>query len=114
MRDLKEVASLTLPWREAQYRGELRTSAFQRESDTYLKRHPYTQYIDILLTDLNGCFRAKRIPLAGLAKIENGCYFPASVYALNLYGQTVETAGLGQEKGEPDHICMPVADSLLP
>jgi gamma-glutamylputrescine synthase len=114
MRDLKEVASLTLPWREAQYRGELRTSAFQRESDSYLKRHPYTQYIDILLTDLNGCFRAKRIPLAGLAKIENGCYFPASVYALNLYGQTVETAGLGQEKGEPDHICMPVADSLLP
>ncbi|NDL62291.1 glutamine synthetase family protein [Acerihabitans arboris] len=93
---------------------ERRTSAFQREIAAYLERHPRTQHVDILLTDLNGSFRGKRIPLAGLSDIESGCYFPASVFAINLYGNTVEEAGLGQEKGEPDHVCVPVAGTLVP
>ena len=109
MHNLKEVEFLTAPRRE-----ENRTSAFQREIHSYLERHPYTQHVDILLTDLNGCSRGKRIPLTGLPKIENGCYFPSSVFAMNIYGQTVEEAGLGQEKGEPDHVCLPVAGTLMP
>ncbi len=114
MHNLKEVELCTAPRREAHYRDESRTSAFQREVDAYLERYPHTQHVDILLTDLNGFFRGKRLPIAGLPKIENGCYFPSSVFAINLYGHTVEEAGLGQEKGEPDHLCMPVAGTLLP
>ncbi|WP_413733183.1 glutamine synthetase family protein [Sodalis sp. RH20] len=91
-----------------------RTSAFQREIAAYLARHPQTQQVDIFLTDLNGGFRGKRIPLTELSTIENGCYFPASLFAINLYGHTVEDAGLGQEKGEPDHVCVPVAGTLAP
>lgn len=93
---------------------ERRTSAFQLEIASYLERHPHTRHVDILLTDLNGSFRGKRIPLNGLSIIERGCYFPASVFALDLYGNTVEEAGLGQEKGEPDHVCVPVAGTLTP
>jgi gamma-glutamylputrescine synthase len=29
----------------------------------YLEQYPNTQYVDVLLTDLNGCFRGKRIPV---------------------------------------------------
>ncbi|TKI05743.1 glutamine synthetase family protein [Martelella alba] len=109
MHNLKEVDRLA-----ARRREENRTSAFQREIYAYLERYPQTRHVDILLTDLNGCSRGKRIPLASLSKIENGCYFPSSLFAINLYGQTVAEAGLGQEKGEPDHVCMPVAGTLIP
>lgn len=108
------VLDLPLRPRRDRLTGELRTSAFQEEIETYLERHPHTQHVDLLLTDLNGCFRGKRIPVAGLSALEIGCYFPSSLFVINLYGHTVEAAGLGQEKGEPDRVCMPVPGSLLP
>ncbi|HFK7184707.1 TPA: glutamine synthetase family protein [Serratia odorifera] len=98
----------------AQHNEERRSSAFQREVAHYLERHPATQYIDILLTDLNGSFRGKRIPVSGLNKLEKGCYFPASVFAMDILGNVVEETGLGQELGEPDRVCMPVAGTLTP
>ncbi|MGO3396683.1 MAG: glutamine synthetase, partial [Serratia proteamaculans] len=98
----------------AQHNEERRSSAFQREVAHYLERHPSTQYIDILLTDLNGSFRGKRIPVSGLKKLEKGCYFPASVFAMDILGNVVEEAGLGQELGEPDRVCLPVLGSLTP
>lgn len=55
---------------------ERRVSAFAKEVKRYLETYPDTQYVDVLLTDLNGCFRGKRIPVAGLSKLEKGCYFP--------------------------------------
>ncbi|ELY4299675.1 glutamine synthetase [Cronobacter turicensis] len=93
---------------------ERRTSAFAREVNAYLERYPLTEYVDVMLTDLNGCFRGKRIPVTGLLKIEKGCYFPASVFAMDILGNVVEEAGLGQDLGEPDRRCVPVAGSLVP
>ncbi|WP_336286090.1 glutamine synthetase family protein [Cronobacter dublinensis] len=93
---------------------ERRTSAFAREVNAYLERYPLTEYVDVMLTDLNGAFRGKRIPVAGLLKVEKGCYFPASVFAMDILGNVVEEAGLGQDLGEPDRRCVPVAGSLVP
>ncbi|CBA30379.1 glutamine synthetase family protein [Cronobacter turicensis] len=96
------------------YSEERRTSAFAREVNAYLERYPLTEYVDVMLTDLNGSFRGKRIPVTGLLKIEKGCYFPASVFAMDILGNVVEEAGLGQDLGEPDRRCVPVAGSLVP
>ena len=63
---------------------------------------------------MNGCFRGKRIPVSSLKKLEKGCYFPASVFAMDILGNVVEEAGLGQEMGEPDRTCVPVLGSLTP
>lgn len=73
---------------------ERRGSAFTQEVKRYLERYPNTQYVDVLLTDLNGCFRGKRIPVSSLKKLEKGCYFPASVFAMDILGNVVEEAGL--------------------
>lgn len=70
MTNLVEVEDFTL------HSEEKRTSAFQLEVKTWLERHPDTQYVDILLNDLNGVFRGKRIPVSALPKLEKGCYFP--------------------------------------
>lgn len=96
------------------YTDERRGSAFTQEVKRYLEQYPNTQFIDVLLTDLNGCFRGKRIPVAGLNKLEKGCYFPASVFAMDILGNVVEEAGLGQELGEPDCVCVPVPGTLTP
>ena len=93
---------------------ERRGSAFTQEVKRYLERYPNTQYVDVLLTDLNGCFRGKRIPVSSLKKLEKGCYFPASVFAMDILGNVVEEAGLGQEMGEPDRSCIPVPGTLTP
>ncbi len=93
---------------------ERRVSAFAKEVKRYLETYPDTQYVDVLLTDLNGCFRGKRIPVAGLSKLEKGCYFPASVFAMDILGNVVEEAGLGQDMGEPDRSCIPVPGTLTP
>ncbi|QKJ87750.1 gamma-glutamylputrescine synthase [Paramixta manurensis] len=108
MTNLVEVEDFT------RHSEEKRTSAFRNEVEAYLERYPETQHVDILLTDLNGVFRGKRIPFASLAKLEKGCYFPASVFAMDILGNTVEEAGLGQALGEPDNICVPVEGSLAP
>ena len=97
-----------------QHSEERRSSAFAREVKAYLDRYPQTEHIDVMLTDLNGAFRGKRIPVAGLLKIEKGCYFPASVFAMDILGNVVEEAGLGQDLGEPDRRCVPVAGTLIP
>lgn len=108
MTNLVEVEDFTL------HSEEKRTSAFQLEVKTWLERHPDTQYVDILLNDLNGVFRGKRIPVSALPKLEKGCYFPASVFAMDILGNTVEEAGLGQSLGEPDNLCLPVTGTLVP
>lgn len=88
-----------------QHSEERRSSAFAREVKQYLERYPNTQYVDVLLTDLNGCFRGKRLPVAGLHKLEKGCYFPASVFAMDILGNVVEEAGLGEAWRTGSDLC---------
>lgn len=91
-----------------------RTSAFQREVMAYLERYPHTRQVELLLTDLNGSFRGKRVALSSVRNLRHGFYFPASVYAMTVTGETVATAGLLGAEGEPDLLCLPLAGSLKP
>jgi len=91
-----------------------RSPVFQHEVERYLKSYPLTEYIDVLLTDLNGNTRGKRIDVEGLSKLNKGCYFPSSIFAMDILGNVVETSGLGQILGEPDNLCVPVSGTLVP
>lgn len=87
---------------------------FYLETQRYLENYPETRFIDICLHDLNGHIRGKRIEVNALHSLYKGCYFPLSIYAMNLNGQVVEESGLGKYIGEPDRLCMPVLGSLKP
>ncbi|SFX07064.1 glutamine synthetase family protein [Marinospirillum alkaliphilum] len=79
----------------------------------FLDEHPEVQYVDLLISDMNGIVRGKRVDPAALAKVyEKGIALPASIFALNIQGTTVEETGLGLEIGEADRICLPVTDTL--
>ncbi|MEI7180181.1 glutamine synthetase family protein [Pectobacterium carotovorum] len=88
--------------------------SFHDEVIMYLEKYPATEHVDIYLNDLNGCFRGKRVAVESLLSLEHGCYFPLSIYAMDLEGRVVEKSGFGEQAGEPDCLCMPVVGTLRP
>lgn len=85
------------------------------EARDFLDRHPDVDSVDLLISDLNGVLRGKRIPRDNLEKAyRDGVNLPASVFALDILGNTIEATGLGLSIGDSDRVCRPVAGSLMP
>ncbi len=81
----------------------------------WLVGHPQVRYVDLLLPDQMGILRGKRVTVDDLESIaRNGLLLPASMFALDVLGGTVQSTGLGFDEGDADRICLPVADSLAP
>lgn len=81
--------------------------------ERFIEQHPDVTSLDLILFDMNGVVRGKRVPLTQLNKVlEQGICLPASVFALDICGETVEETGLGFEKGDGDRICRMVVSSL--
>lgn len=73
------------------------------------------ELIDLLLPDMNGLLRGKRITRDALEKIySQGVCLPMSLIATDITGNTVEETGLGYDIGDEDRICRPVPGSLRP
>ena len=88
------------------------TDALQ-EAEAFLAAYPDVHFIDLLIADMNGIVRGKRIDRSALTRaFERGIALPASVFALNIQGTTVEETGLGMEIGDADRICLPIPGTL--
>jgi glutamine synthetase len=71
--------------------------------------------VDLLLPDMNGLLRGKRIAREALEKVySDGVCLPMSLIATDITGNTVEETGLGYAIGDEDRICKPVPGSLRP
>ncbi|MCE0494597.1 glutamine synthetase family protein [Vibrio salinus] len=82
-------------------------------ADRFIEQNPDINSIDLILFDMNGMERGKRIPVCMLHKvIKNGVCMPASVFALDITGETVEETGLGFELGDGDRLCRIVPGTL--
>lgn len=76
---------------------------------------PDCEQIDLLLPDMNGLLRGKRITRDALEKVyRDGVCLPMSLIATDITGNTVEETGLGYDIGDEDRICRPVPGSLRP
>ncbi len=76
---------------------------------------PDLQAVDLLLPDMNGLLRGKRITADALDKVySDGVCLPMSLIATDITGNTVEETGLGYDIGDEDRICRPVPGSLRP
>ena len=81
----------------------------------HLAQVPDCELIDLLLPDMNGLLRGKRITRDALEKVyADGVCLPMSLIATDITGNTVEETGLGYEIGDEDRICRPVAGTLRP
>jgi glutamine synthetase len=84
-----------------------------RPAKDWLQRHPQVRGVDLLLPDLMGIPRGKRVTAAELEGVHaNGLLLPASMFALDVLGGTVQSTGLGFDEGDADRVCLPLAGSL--
>lgn len=90
-------------------------AADPEEAEAYLSVHPETETVDLLIADLNGIFRGKQIPPAGLVDVfKDGIRLPGSIFSGDVTGASVAEAGLVWEVGDSDQACVVVPGSLAP
>ncbi len=71
------------------------------------------ELVDLLLPDMNGLLRGKRVTREALDKVyADGVCLPMSLIATDITGNTVEETGLGYDIGDEDRICRPIPGSL--
>ena len=91
------------------------TAAAVAAAQQFLSRHPGVRWVDLLLADINGVLRGKRVAREELvAACMRGVYLPGSMFALDILGETIESTGLGFDDGDADRACLPVPASLVP
>lgn len=89
--------------------------ALSAEDAAVLAAMPDLEAIDLILPDMNGLLRGKRIARSALETVrDSGVCLPMSLIATDITGNTVEETGLGYDIGDEDRICRPVAGSLRP
>ncbi|MGH6781203.1 MAG: glutamine synthetase family protein, partial [Sphingomonadaceae bacterium] len=82
--------------------------------EAFLATRPAVKVVDLLLPDLCGVLRGKRVDIADLASVyERGLYLPGSMFALDIQGGTIQSTGLGFDEGDADRACVPVPGTLF-
>ncbi len=83
------------------------------EAAGFLAAHADVRAVELLLPDLNGILRGKRISrreVPGLYR--DGISFPATGILLDSRGSLIDGLAQGHDDGDPDHVCHPVAGTL--
>lgn len=88
--------------------------SYLQEVQNFRQKWPNIEFIDLIFTDINATPRGKRIPISSLEKLHKGVALPLSTISLDTKGNVVEAAGLGEDLGEPDHMCFPIEQTLMP
>lgn len=79
----------------------------------FLHAHPEVRSVDLLIPDVNGVLRGKRVDADLLDKVyKDGVNLPGSLFAADITGDTAEETGLGFEIGDADQVCRPVPGTL--
>lgn len=85
------------------------------EISALLKRVPAIDQVEVLIADINGVMRGKRLPVAETqALFDRGINFSASAHLLDMRGRNIDGLRLGTEDGDPDFLCRPVPGSVVP
>lgn len=85
-----------------------------QELEAFLAARPALRFLDLLLPDLNGVDRGKRLDVASAATaFRSGMLLPGSMFAIDVAGGTVQETGLGFDEGDADRPCIPVAGTLV-
>ncbi|HET7202129.1 MAG TPA: glutamine synthetase family protein [Steroidobacteraceae bacterium] len=85
------------------------------QARAWLRRRPQVRFVDLLLADQMGIPRGKRVTVDELEGVHrDGLLLPASMFALDVLGGTVQSTGLGFDEGDADRVCLPIPGTLVP
>jgi glutamine synthetase len=86
-----------------------------KELDEFLARHPGIQMLEVLMPDMNGIFRCKRIHRSEFgALFEGALKCPATQSLVTTMGEYDHEVDPRLVAGEPDNKILPVSGSLAP
>lgn len=89
--------------------------ALQDSDAAALAALPDAEAVELILADMNGLLRGKRITRDALDKVaRQGVCLPMSLIATDITGNTVEETGLGYDIGDEDRVCRLLPGSLRP
>lgn len=87
----------------------------KKEVDAFIKANPELRGVDMIVPDMCGIPRGKRIGPEATDKLhKGGVALPGSTYLLDATGQNCETITYGSSDGDPDYSCLGVEGTLKP
>ena len=79
----------------------------------FLAEHPTTEIIEVVLTDLNGIYRGKWLPVNGMDKVLEGKFkMPLTAVSCDIWGRDVPA--LCRQTGDGDGICSAIEETVRP
>ncbi|UCH74449.1 MAG: glutamine synthetase [Rhodospirillales bacterium] len=85
------------------------------EADAFLAANPDVKTVELLMPDMCGVLRGKRLTRNSFKKLYSGSVrCPGSLYILDVTGQSVPTMRYGIADGDPDKFCHPAPGTLKP
>ena len=85
------------------------------EMDAFLAANPDVELIELLIPDMCGMLRGKRLTRDHFGKLFSGeVRMPGSICLLDATGRSVPTIHLGIADGDPDYFCPAVPGTLAP
>ncbi len=89
--------------------------AVESELEKFIKQHPEITMMEILMPDLNGIIRCKRIPASEFVTFfREGVKGPASTILLNVRGEFCSELDFANVAGDPDKLIHTIAHTLAP
>lgn len=92
-----------------------KTPRRQSQLDNFLKRYPKTETLELLIADINGVLRGKRLRRGEFEKaFDNGFCIPGGVLLLDTLGDCIPGMSWSAEDGDPDTDATIVEGTLAP
>lgn len=83
------------------------------ELHRFLRAHPDTSHLDVLIIDLCGNAIGKRLPAGAMESVfKQGTPVCGAMQLVDVMGNTADPMGYGFSDGDPDAFAVPVANSL--
>ncbi len=85
------------------------------EQENWLDRHPEIKTIRVVVADVNGQSRGKRLPVAnGRKALRDGARMPLSALNVDIWGDDIEDSPLVFASGDADGVLRPTERGLVP
>ena len=89
--------------------------ANESELDQFIKEYPEINMLEILMPDMNGIVRCKRIPRGEFGTFfRHGVKGPASTTSLHVRGELLIEVDFVGIVAEPDQLILTIANILVP
>ena len=89
--------------------------ADQAELDAFLVNHPDIEVIELVMPDLSGIARCKRIQRSEFRRLFSGDFLsPQAAPLLGILGDFYDNTPLPELNGDPDQLLRPISGTLAP